>query len=117
MPMFQDFLAGLRGEDGSLTIGESFEGDATAAYDADMNGSQAAIAELQSQLQSLQLELQAAQAANWILVQDGYGLDGSPAAAETDSDPDNAQTDPDDDDEEITDSDDEFLGSDDDDDK
>lgn len=113
MGMFQDALAAMRGEDGTLTIGEDFEGTLTSAYDADMTGPTAAVEEAQKVIADLQLQLQAAQAANWLLVQDGYGLDGSqPGEGDTESDPDNAQTETDDDDE-MTGDDDDFLGDDD----
>lgn len=110
MGMFHDALAGMRGEDGTLTIGEDFEGSLTAAYDADMVGPTAAAEQAQVTIAELQAELTKAQAANWQLVQDGYGLDGSaPGEGDTESDPDNAQTDRDDDDD-LTGEDDDFLG-------
>lgn len=114
MPMFSDFLSGLRDpESGALTIGENFEADATAAYDADMNGANAAFEQAMAENAELKLQLQAAQAANWILVQDGYGLDGSgPGEGATESDPENAETDGDADPDDIDD--DDFLGTNDD---
>ncbi|QXG07813.1 hypothetical protein [Curtobacterium phage Reje] len=117
MGLFHDSLAGIRGEDGSLTIGDDFEGSLTAAYDADMQGPTAAVEALQAELEKVRAELVQAQAANWLLVQDGYGLDGSApsdeGAGDAESDPENAAEEVEDtpeDDESF------FLGDDDDDD-
>ena len=110
MGMFHDALANIRGEDGSLTIGDDFEGTLTAAYDTDMTGPTAAVEQAQIRIAELEAELTAAQAANWLLVKDGYGLDGTPPGeGDTESDPDNAQTERDDADE--LGEDDDFLGT------
>jgi len=86
MGLFHDALAGIRGEDGSINIGEDFETNLTSAYDADMQGPNAAAEQAQLVIEELRAQLTEAQAANWLLVKDGYGLDGTAP----NSDPDNA---------------------------
>lgn len=95
MAGFHDALAGMRGEDGSLTIGDDFDSILTGAYDGDMDLSNAKIADLEAQLTKLQAELVATKAANWDLLQttpvEGDGsADGE---GDPDSDPDNSEND------------------------
>lgn len=95
MAGFHDALAGMRGEDGALTIGDDFDSVLTGAYDGDMDLSNAKIADLEAQIVELNTQLTATKAANWDLLQtspvEGDGTtDGE---GDPDSDPDNSQND------------------------
>lgn len=95
MAGFHDALAGMRGEDGALTIGDDFDSVLTGAYDGDMDLSNAKIADLESQITALQAELVSTKAANWDLLQTSpvEGGETPDGEGDTDSDPDNSEND------------------------